>query len=812
MQALRMAIRALRATPVVSLVVIATLGLGIGANTAIFTVVNSLLLRTLPVPAPDRLVTISSDYALAHGFKAGAGWNYQMWKRLQTMPPLFEGVLLWSQPTFNFARGGEREPARALLVSGSFFSTLGIQARVGRLLTVEDDVKGGGKDGPVVVISHRLWQERFGGSPEAIGTSLTLDGAPFTTIGVTPPEFLGIEVGQAFDVAVPLETEPLILGPRSSIGEPRSFTFVLLARLKPDQSLDAATAALRSIQPALLGVTPDRMADVLPSFLKEPFVAVPAPTGTSDFSGLRVQYERPILTLLVLVGLVLLIACFNVASVLLARATARRHEIAVRLALGATRRQLIPQLMVESVLLAMGGATVGLLLATWGSRGLVAQLSRLDTEVLFNLTPDWRVLGFTGVMTLATAVLFGMAPALRATSVLPVSALRGPAGSRAESAWRSTSGLIVVQIALSVTLVVAASLFIRTFGRLLSVPLGFDSDRVLIATVDTARAHVDASERLSYYQRLAEAVGRVPGVAKAAASTDTPLSRASQAPLLVKADRVQNAVGPGWFAAYGTRLLAGRDFSDQDSASSAPVAIVNQAFARKFFPDKNPLGLLIEARTIVGIVDDAVFATVRNGVRPTLYTPLAQSGGSGRPGRTDVSISIRIAAGPAAPLTRSVSAALTAVDPGLAFSFRPLQEFVDASVSQERILSGLAGLFGGLALLLTGLGLYGVTAYAVDRRQYQIGIRMALGARHAHVLILVLGRSVAITGVGLILGLAAAASATRYLEALLFGVVPLDPITFAVVAVVLAGVATTAALIPALRATRIDPLVALRSE
>ena len=360
-------------------------------------------------------------------------------------------------------------------------------------------------------------------------------------------------------------------------------------------------------------------------------------------------------------------------------------------------------------------------MAAWGSRGLVAQLSRLDTEVLFNLTPDWRVLGFTGVMTLATAVLFGMAPALRATSVLPVSALRGPAGSRAESAGRLTSALIVVQIALSLTLVVAAGLFIRTFERLLSVPLGFDSDRVLIATVDTARAHVDAAARLPYHQRLAEAVGRVPGVAKAAASTNTPLSRASQAPLLFKAERVGNAVGPGWFATYGTRFLAGRDFSDQDSASGPLVAIVNQAFARKFFPDKNPLGLLIEARTIVGIVDDAVFATVRNGVRPTLYTPLAQSGGSGPPGRADVAISIRIAAGPAAPLTRSVSAALTAVDPGLAFSFRPLQDFVDASVSQERILSGLAGLFGGLALLLTGLGLYGVTAYAVNRRHTRSG-------------------------------------------------------------------------------------------
>ena len=813
MRSLRMAIRALRATPVVSHIVVLTMALGMGANTAIFSVVNSLLLRTLPVPEPGRLVTISSDYALAHGFKAGAGWNYEMWTRLQQIPSPFDGVLMWSQPTFDFARSGEKEPARTLLVSGSFFSTLGVHARVGRLLTAEDDVRGGGKDGAVVVISHRLWQERFGGSAATIGTRLTLDGAPFTIVGVTPPEFLGIEVGLPFDVAVPLGTEPLILGKRSSIDERRSFTFAVLVRLKPEQSLDAATAVLRSIQPHVLGVTADRMADVRPTFLSEPFVAVPAPTGTSDFSRLRGQYQRPLLTLLALVTLVLLIACVNVASVLLARATARRHEIGVRLALGATRRQLIPQLMVESLLLSAAGAALGLLLAAWGSRALVAQLSSLDTEVLFNLTPDWRVLGFTGAISAATAVLFGTAPALRATSVHPISALRGSGGSRgaSETSSRLTSGLVVLQIALSLMLVVAAGLFIQTFGRLLSVPLGFDSDRVLIASVDTARARVDPADRLAFYERLAEAVRNVPGIQHAAASMDTPLSRARQAPLLLKAERVESVVAPDWFATYGTHLVAGRDFTAQDSAGAPRVAVVNQAFARKFFPDKNALGEVMEGRTIVGLVGDAVFATVRAGTRPTVYIPLAQSAWTGPP-RTVVNISIRAAAGPPALLARTVSAALTAVDPDLAFSFRPLQEYVDASVSQERLLARLAGLFGGLALLLAGLGLYGVTSYAVSRRQFEIGIRMALGAERAHVLSLVLARSLAITAAGVFLGLTASAVTTRYLEAMLYGVVPLDMLTFAAFAFAFVVVAATAAFIPARRATRIDPLVALRSE
>jgi predicted permease len=810
----RRAIRSLLAAPIVSSVIVVTLALGIGANTAIFNVVNSLLLRTLPVPAPGRLVTISSDYALGNGFKAGVGWNYEMWSRLQQIPPMFDGVLAWTQPTVNLAPSGEQQSARALLVSGTFFKTLGVPPHLGRLLTAEDDVRGGGKDGAVAAVSFRFWQNRLNGATNVLGSRLTIEGVPFTIVGVTPREFLGIEVGQAFDIAIPLGTDALIRGARTILDQTSNFSLAVLVRLRPDQSIDAATAALRSIQPQVLGVAADRMADVSPSFLSEPFVAVPAPTGTSDFSRLRVRYQRPLLTLLVLVGVVLLIACVNVASVLLARATARRFEFGVHLALGAARRQLVWQLLIESLLLSAAGALAGLLLAAWISRALVSQLSGLDRDLVFNLEPDWRVLAFTAFASLLTAILFGTGPAFRATSAPPAVALRGSSGARSmsTSTGRLTSGLTVLQIALSVILVVAAGLLIRTFGRLLSVPLGFDSGRVLIVSVDTARARVDPSERLSFYQRIAEALAEVPGAAGAAASTNIPLSDANQSPVLFKAERVESVVGPGYFGTYGTPIAAGRDFGVGDTAGAPPIAIVNRSYARKFFPDRNALGEIADKRAIVGIFGDAVFATVRTGVRPTIYIPLAQSAGIGPPGRTSVDVSVRVDSGSPALLARDISAALDAIDPGLSYSFRPLQEYVDASVSQERIVAALSGLFGGLALLLAGLGLYGVTSYAVSRRQFEVGIRLALGAQRLDVLRLVLVRSLAIACAGLALGLAGAVATARYLEAMLFGIVPLDPLTFVVVAAVILLVAGAAAYFPARRATRIDPVMALRSE
>jgi putative ABC transport system permease protein len=807
------AIRSLNAAPAVTGVIVLTLALGIGANTAIFSVVNSLLLRTLPVPAPEQLVTISSDYALSYGFKAGGGWSHAMWTRLQDAAPMFDGVLAWSPSTFDLSRSGEKDPARTLLVSGDFFKTLGIGPHVGRLLTRDDDVRGGGRDGAVAVISDRFWAERFGRTQQALGSTLSIEGVPFTIVGVTPPEFLGIEVGQAFDVAIPLATDALVSGARSLIDQPRSFMLTVIARRKPGQSLEAATAALQSLQPMVLGVTRDRMGDVKPSVLREPFLAVPASTGISDSSRLRIRYQRPLLALAVLVALVLLVACVNVASVLLARATARQYEFGVRLALGATRARLVMQLMVESLLLSIAGAAAGLVLAYWGSRALVAQLSVLDTELVFNLDPDWRVLGFTAAISMLTALLFGTAPALRATRLQPVDAMRGSRiRGASDGSGRLTGGLIVVQIAISVMIVIAAGLFVRTFGRLLGAPLGFDSDRLLLAEIDTSQLRLDPAQRLAYYEHLAEAIRSTPGVAHAAASITVPLSRASQAVIFLEQDRVESIVGPGYFAAYGTALVSGRDFEAQDSAQAAAVAIVNQAYARKFFPDGNALGATAGKRTIVGVVRDAVFATVRGGARPTIYIPLAQSAGMGMPGQAVVTVTVRAASGAPALLMRSVSATLKGVEPQLTYSLRAMQDHVDASVSQERVVAALATLFGGLALLLAGLGLYGVTSYAVSRRRFEIGIRMALGAQRRDVLRLVLGRTVVITGIGMVVGLVGAIAGSRSVEAMLFGVVPLDPATFVGVVAVLVPVGVGAAFIPARRATRIDPMIALRDQ
>jgi predicted permease len=814
MHALRSAIRSLAASPAPALTIILTLALGTGANTAIFSIVNSLLLRTLPVPEPGRLVTISSDFALAHGFKSGVGWNYAMWTRLQQLPPLFDGVLLWSQPTFNLAAAGERDPARALLVSGSFFETLGLVPRAGRLLTPQDDVRGGGSDGPVTVLSYRFWRDRFYGRFDAIGKTLTFDGVPFTIVGVTEPGFLGLEVGQAFDVAIPLATEPLILGARASIDEPRAFIFTPLVRLKPDQPLSAATAVLRSIQPHVLGVSPDRVASVSPQFLREPFVAVPAPTGTSDFTRLRTQYQRPLLTLTVLVGLVLVIACVNVAGMLLARATGRRHEVAVRLALGAQRQRLVAQHMLESVVLATVGAALGLLISRWTSPLLVAQLSRLDTRVSLDLTPDWHVLAFTVSTALVTAMIFGLAPALRATNVAPVFALRGPAGSLPDSGRGShvASAFLIVQVALSLTLTVAAGLLVATFGRLLNVPLGFDSKGVLVATIDTSAAAVAPGDRIQFIERVLDAVRNAPGVAAAAASSDTPLSKASQSPVMLKAERVQYAVTPGWFDTYRTDLLSGRGFTPADDSSAPPVAIINEAYARKFFPDRNALGLIVEKATVVGIARNAVSSTIRGGARPTIYRPLAQVGNDGPARRAEVFVSVRSTSAPPALLTREVSAALTSVDPRLVFSYTPLQDFVDASLAEDRMLARIAGLFGVLSVALTALGLYGVTSYAVSRRQFEIGVRMALGATRIRVLGLILSRSLVLTLAGVCIGLAGCIATTRYLQAALFGIAPMDPTTITAVVALLIVSAAVAALVPALRATRIDPLVALRAE
>jgi predicted permease len=564
-------------------------------------------------------------------------------------------------------------------------------------------------------------------------------------------------------------------------------------------------------------------------FLEDAFTLIPAAAGTS---GLRERYQQPLLAILVIVALVLLIACANLANLLLARATARRHEMSVRLALGASRWRLARQLLVESLVLASAGAAVALTIAPWGSRAIVAQVSTSAARVALDLPLDWRVMAFTAAVTVATSVLFGTAPALRATRAAPIDALKEQGRGTSEAAWMSlSSGLLITQVALSLVLVVAAGLFVRTFERLARLPLGFDSDRVLVVGVSAARAHIGAADQIRFYDRLVAAVAAVPGAAHAAGSIITPVGGSIMAfpadvpgapPMSVRERRVlANSVTPGWFATYGTPIRAGRDIGERDTKNAPPVAVVNEAFVRKFFPGGNAIGAIASempppgsreapvARTIVGIVGDAVYRSLRAEVPPTMYQPLAQRDS---PSLTGITISVRAASGSPVQLAPSVAAALTAIDRELAFSFRPLADQVNASFAQERLVAMLSAFFGALALLLAGIGLYGVTSYSVTRQRTEIGIRMALGAQRSDVIGLVLGRSLVMTVAGIVLGLAGAAAVTRYLEALLFGVTPLDPTTFIAVSLMFAAVTTLAAYLPARRATNLDPLVALRYE
>jgi predicted permease len=673
------------------------------------------------------------------------------------------------------------------------------------------------------MISYRFWQRRFGGAATVIGTTLPVEGVPFTIVGVTPPRFLGPDVGQAYGVVLPLAAEVLIRGASAALNQPRALFLSVMLRLRPDQSLEAGTAAIRSLQPEIVGV----MA-APPPFLREPFTLVPAATGISDRSGLRQRYGRPLLAIFIIVGVVLLVACVNIANLLLARAATRRHEMSVRRALGAPPGRLARQLLVESLVLAGLGAAGGLLVAAWGSRALVAQLATADAPVTLDLSLDWRVLAFAGTATIATAALFGAAPARRAARVAPIEALKRQAYGEGRRG-RLSGGLVVAQVGLSLALVVVAGLFVRTFTGLATVPLGFDADRVLLVEVDAAGAQVEPTNRSDSFRQLASAVAAVPGVARASASMWIP-GGSGAANLMrdargraIDADRrvLANFVAPGWFATYGIPLHAGRDVAGADTAESRPVAVVSEALARRDFPGRSPIGetfdddsitAFLAGRTVVGVVGDAIYGSVRDAALPTVYLPLAQAAGLGPPDRTSITLSARSIAGSPIALAPSVAAALAAVDDRLTFGVRPLADDVHALLLQERLLARLSAVLGALALLLAGIGLYGVLAYAVSRRRTEIAIRLALGAPRADVLGQVLREGLRLAAMGIGLGLAGAAAVTRSLEALLFGLTPLDPATFLGASAVFAVVALVASYVPAHRATTVDPLVALRDE
>ena len=821
----RQALRALLATRLISAVGVVTLATAIGAVTAVFSLLNSVLLRPLPVHAPDRLMSVSSDFAISHGFTGGAGWSVPMWDRFQPFASRFDGAFAWYTHEFTLGRGIETAPVTGLYVSGEFFSTLGVRAERGRLLEPADDVRGGGPAGVVGVISHRLWRQRFAGTDGPPGTPLIVDGSPVTIVGVMPAEFLGLEVGRRVDVVLPLGAEPALRGRDSELFRPRNFTLLVMLRLKDGQPAATATAMLRQLQPEVVP------ADA-PVLAQEPFTLVPAAGGPSNPGGLRPRYAQPLVTMLAGVGLVLVIACVNIANLQLARVTTRRRDLGIELALGIPRGRLARQVMAESVVLSGMGAVAGLALAIWIAHAIVA-LTTIPSGAL-DLSLDWRVLAFTVAVTGVAAVLSGAVPAIRATRIAPAEALRsGGSGERGVGGSRNVSGgLVVLQVALAVIVAVAAGLLVRTFAHLSRVPLGFDADRVIVVPVETARA-AGAVDRLAFVQRLTDAVAAAPGVQHAAASMWTPLSGAGAVLGLRPPDTpkggdevnvVANFVTPGWFAVYGTSIRQGRDFSASDTATAPRVVVVNRAFVRRFLRNAPAIGQPIaDGPVIVGVADDAVLRSsqripgveslaLREPVPPTIYAPLAQMGGWDRPPATRFRISARPSTGDPLALSPAIGAALSAVDPNLEFTMRPLAADVGASLSQERAMAAIAASFAALSLLLAALGLYGITAYSVSRRRHEIGLRLAVGATHLDVLRLIVARALRLIVPGIALGVAGAAVLARALAGMLFGLATLDPVSFIAIPAFLAAVGLLPVLIAARRATRIDPLRLLRAE
>ena len=812
-QDVRHGLRLLARTPVVTGLALLSLTLGIGANVALFSLMDAVLLRSLPVAHPEQLVQI-----LTGNLKTGRpslSFTNPMWEQVRDHQAAFGGVFAWSFTQFNLSNGGPAATIPGIEASGEYFRTLGVRPERGRLLGKSDDVRGC----PAVAdISDGFWRAHYGGAAAALGSSLALDGHSFQVVGVTPPEFFGMDVGRSFDVAVPLCAEAIVdAHPMLDVRD--AWWLMVAGRLLPGETAAVAAARLNAQMPGWMQASlPPWPAPMQQRYLQRRASLQPAGQGVNWVGG---RYGLGLKILLAIAGLVLLLACANLAGLMLARATARRAEIATRLALGASRARLVRQLLTESLLLSGGGTALGAGLAVWACRALENYWSTPAVAVQLNLSLDGRVLAFTLGLTLATGVLVGLAPALRATRMSLAAGARADAGS----ARTGGEGLAAAQVAISLLLLAGAGLFLRSFVNLSRVDLGFNPSRVLLVKLSAPSRKTPDPVLEAAHERDLAALRALPGVAAAGESFTVPTSGMQWDEALVAAhagipDAFYNAISPGYFAALRTPLLAGRDFAASDRAGSPAVVILNQAAARQLFPGGGALGQVVRQKgadmtrpaQVVGIVADAKYdSSLRAAAPPTGYYPLAQL----RQPFRDTAYELR-AALPAATVEAEVRTALARTDPEASFTLGTLQQQVAGNLKPERLLAMLSAVFGGLALLLTAIGLYGVMAYSVSRRRREFGIRMALGARPTAVVRLALGNFSGTLALGAAAGLAAAWLAARLLRAvlgkLLFQLSPTDWATLAGAAALLAAVALVAGWLPARRAARADPMRALREE
>ena len=820
----RYALRILGRTPFVTAVALLSLALGIGANTAIFSLIDTVMLRFLPVRQPGELVQILRNDPSRAG-PATASFTNPLWEQLRDHQEVFSGSFAWSEWQFNLAQGGAAHYVNGMYVSGDFFATLGVRPAAGRLFSEPDDRRG---CPATAVLSYGFWQEHFGGEQSAIGSTLPLNNHTFQIIGVSAPGFYGVDVGSKFDVAVPVCAAGIFDGKKSRLDHRSWWWLNIMGRIKPGISTEQLKASLGVLAPRVFGAAvPDWDLNSQQQFRKRTLVAVPGATGTSY---MRQEFSQPLYVLMSVVGLVLLIACANIASLMLARAAARQKEFAVRKALGASRSRLIRQLLTECLLLSTAGALLGILFARWGTALLVRTISTTNKKIFLDLSFDWRILGFTAAVAVLTGLLFGILPALRSTRVSLTAAMKGGSqseGSERRGRFRPGKWIVASQVALSLVLLVASGLFLHSFFKLATLDLGFDQRDIFLVNANLKSLEIPQAGQNAAFDDIESRLRGIPGVVAVGRSVRTPVSNFEwndkvqvDSPDTPKGDDALvffNFISPGYFPTLRTPLLEGRNFDSGDTEKSTRVVIVNETFTRKFFPHAAALGQYIRTEEdpgqkaspiqIVGVVRDSKYESLREESYSQAFFPASQI-----PEAADAeNYELRTGRTPS-DLISAVQDVARQVNKGISLDFHSLASQVDDSLVQDHLLATLSTFFGGLALLLAMIGLYGALSYLVTMRRAEFGVRMALGAKPASILSLVMKDVAVVLGGGVTAGALISFLTVRFLEKMLFGLTAHDPLAMVAAIGLLSTAAFLAGYLPARRAMRVDPMVALRYE
>jgi len=813
-----------------SAVAVITLALGIGANATIFTVIDAVMLRALPVRHPEELVTVGNP-ARVHSWGTGTPrtdvFSYPLYRELRENNQVFSSLLASSNlGNLRIAMNGGPETASGRLVTENYFETLGVEALLGRTFTA-DDGRTPGSD-PVLVISYGYWRRRFSADPSVIGRKMRLNNYPFTIIGVAPPGFFGEVVGDRPDLWAPMMMQPQLLPGRNLLESVNDAALLLIGRLKPGMTIEQARTNVNEVAKQALTVTLNAgMSSDDRNAMQNAKIAVEVLPGRRGLSRLRQEFSTPLLLLLGMVALVLLVACVNVANLMLARSEARRQEIAVRVAMGAGPGRIVRQLLTESVLVALIGGALGLLLAQWGSAALVSLANTGDRRPL-SLGLDWRVLGFTGGICLSAAILFGLAPALRFLNVRPGAALK-EGGRGAETGPKSSFGrvLISAQIALGALVLMTAGLLARSLGNLQEADLGYCRDQLLLARVDILESGYRGAAIQHMTRELLDRFAALPGVRSVTVSSNG-LFSGDESSDAIRVDGVasenqqdnvtaDDEVGPNYFSTIGDPIVLGREITSEDFARAAHVAVVNETLAKFYFGGGNPIGHKItiqdsqhpETFEIVGVARDVHDHSVRDAVRRRMYAPLTSAGFDDLGA---YNFEIR-AVGNSHVLVNSIRTTIRNLNPDLVVdNIKTASELVTDTLTSQLLMAELSTFFGGLVLLLVCVGLYGSMTYSVARRTREIGVRVALGAPREGLIWMVTREACIELAIGGPIGIAAAIAATRLFKAMLFGLSETDPLSMASAILALAGVCLAAAFVPVRRAMRVDPVVALRYE